>query len=113
MCVCNILSKSRICISGVIIHEYMPICLPKYRLNITLKVSLVLRFPEAPLLGKISRIRRAKSAHLRNASAKSRISDKRRLVQESDSSLTDVVEVVVESETKRTGLGTADTGHAA
>ncbi|KAG5892428.1 hypothetical protein JTB14_003364 [Gonioctena quinquepunctata] len=49
-------------------------------------------FGEAPLLGKISRIRRAKSAHLRNSSAKSKISDKRKLVLESDSSSTDAIE---------------------
>ncbi|KAJ8912912.1 hypothetical protein NQ315_017242, partial [Exocentrus adspersus] len=46
---------------------------------------------KGPLLGKISRIRRAKSAHQRNSSAKSKLSDKRKLVRESDSSSTDTV----------------------
>ncbi|XP_074036359.1 transient receptor potential cation channel subfamily V iav [Leptinotarsa decemlineata] len=49
-------------------------------------------FGETPLLGKISRNRRAKSAHLRNSSAKSKTSDKRKLVIESDSSTTDAIE---------------------
>lgn len=48
-------------------------------------------FSEGPLLGKISRTRRAKSAHLRNSSAKAKLSDKRKLVKESDSSSTDTV----------------------
>ncbi|KAJ8967525.1 hypothetical protein NQ314_002840 [Rhamnusium bicolor] len=48
-------------------------------------------FGEGPLLGKISRTRRAKSAHLRNSSAKSKLSDKRKLVKESDSSSIDTV----------------------
>ncbi|CAH1154093.1 unnamed protein product [Phaedon cochleariae] len=47
-------------------------------------------FGEQPLLGKISRSRRAKSAHIRNSSARSKMSDKRKLFLESDSSLTDV-----------------------
>lgn len=46
---------------------------------------------DGPLLGKISRTRRAKSAHQRNSSAKSQLSDKRRLIQESDSSSTDTI----------------------
>lgn len=44
-------------------------------------------------MGKISRIRRAKSARLRNSSAKSKLSDKRKLVRESDSSSTDTVHI--------------------
>lgn len=43
---------------------------------------------DGPLLGKVSRTRRAKSAHQRNKSAKS---DQRHLIQDSDSSSTDTV----------------------
>ncbi|KAJ8985014.1 hypothetical protein NQ317_016925 [Molorchus minor] len=46
---------------------------------------------EEPLLGQISRTRRAKSAHMRNSSAKSKLSDKRKLIAESDSSSTDTI----------------------
>lgn len=48
-------------------------------------------FIEAPILGKISRTRRAKSAHARN-SGKSKLSDKKKLIRESDSSSTDIVD---------------------
>lgn len=47
-------------------------------------------FTEVPLLGKISRMRRAKSANLRG-SAKSKYSDKRKLFSESESSSSDTV----------------------
>lgn len=43
------------------------------------------------MLGKISRTRRAKSAHSRN-SGKSKVSDKRKLIRDSDSSSTDAVD---------------------
>nr|XP_015838709.1 PREDICTED: uncharacterized protein LOC658747 isoform X2 [Tribolium castaneum] len=46
---------------------------------------------EPPLLGKISRTRRAKSANLRNSSARSKASDKKKLVAGSQSSSTDTV----------------------
>lgn len=43
------------------------------------------------MLGKISRIRRAKSAHARNIT-KNRFSDKKKLIRDSDSSSTDAME---------------------
>nr|CAH7752535.1 unnamed protein product [Callosobruchus chinensis] len=49
-------------------------------------------FGEVPILGKISRTKRVKSAHLRNSSAKSKFSDKRKLMLESDSSSTEPAE---------------------
>lgn len=52
---------------------------------------LMLTVTEPPLLGKISRTRRAKSANLRNSSAKSKASDKKKLVTGSQSSSTDTV----------------------
>lgn len=55
-------------------------------------------------MGKISRIRRAKSARLRNSSAKSKLSDKRKLVRESDSSSTDTVHIDEEAKNDG-GLG--------
>uniref|UniRef100_A0A6P7H5H1 Uncharacterized protein LOC114346401 n=1 Tax=Diabrotica virgifera virgifera TaxID=50390 RepID=A0A6P7H5H1_DIAVI len=51
-------------------------------------------FGEAPLLGKVSRTRRSKSAHLRNSSAKSKTSDKRKLFIDSDSSTADTIEIM-------------------
>lgn len=63
--------------------------------NVNLNYSLQLRmkfyFSDIPILGKISRTRRAKSAHTRN-SGKIRVSDKRKLIRDSDSSSTDAVD---------------------
>ncbi|XP_056638835.1 transient receptor potential cation channel subfamily V member 6 [Diorhabda sublineata] len=57
-------------------------------------------FGEAPLLGKVSRTRRSQSAHLRNSSAKSRNSDKRKLFLDSDSSISDTTEIISTRENK-------------
>lgn len=50
--------------------------------------------PDTPLLGKISRTRRLKSAHARN-SYKSKFSDKKKLIRDSDTSSTDAVDSCV------------------
>ncbi|XP_057656307.1 uncharacterized protein LOC130893886 [Diorhabda carinulata] len=59
-----------------------------------------LLLPKAPLLGKVSRTRRSQSAHLRNSSAKSRNSDKRKLFLDSDSSISDTTEIISTRENK-------------
>ncbi|KAI4461974.1 transient receptor potential ion channel protein [Holotrichia oblita] len=54
-------------------------------------------FGEGPLLGRVSRTRRAKSANSRSTSAKSKFSDKRKLFNESESSSSDTVTNTVQS----------------
>lgn len=65
---------------------------------------------EGPLLGRVSRTRRAKSANSRSTSGKSKFSDKRKLFNESESSSSDTITNTVQSkeEDKRESLDYVD-----